>query len=52
MAQVIVRKLKGSVLVKLKRKAAENGISTEEHLRRILQESVSQPKTPKLWTLI
>jgi plasmid stability protein len=48
MAQVIVRKLKDSVLVKLKRKAAEKGISTEEHLRRILQDSVAQKKAPKM----
>jgi len=48
MAQVLVRNIKDSVLLKLKRNAVEKGISTEEHLRRVLEESIMKRKTAKM----
>ncbi len=49
MAQLIVRKLEETVVRKLKRQAAEHGISMEEEHRRILR-SILLPKKrrPKL----
>jgi plasmid stability protein len=47
MAQLIVRKLKKSVVLKLKRRAAQHGISTEEEHRRILREILEPKEKPK-----
>jgi hypothetical protein len=48
MAQVIVRDLEKSVILKLKRRAAKDGVSMEEELRRIIRQSVAIPAKPKL----
>jgi plasmid stability protein len=48
MAQLIVRNIEEKVVSKIKRRAAQGGVSMEEELRRILrksvQEKVSKPK--------
>lgn len=46
MAQVIVRKLEKSVVLKLKRRAAFEGMSMEEKLRRVLR-SLAEEKIPR-----
>jgi hypothetical protein len=46
MAQLIVRNIEKEVVLKLKQKAAREGISMEEELRRILRKSVGR-KTAK-----
>ena len=43
MAQLIVRKLNDRLVRRLKRRAAQHGISTEEEHRRILRE-ILEPK--------
>lgn len=43
MAQLLVRKVPGSLVEKLKRRAAEHGISAEEEHRRILAEALRGP---------
>jgi plasmid stability protein len=43
MAQLIVRKLNDRLVLRLKRRAAQHGISTEEEHRRILRE-ILEPK--------
>ncbi len=48
MAQLIVRKLEDKVVRKLKERAAEYGISTEEAHRRILREILLEKKKPKM----
>ncbi|HEV3272578.1 MAG TPA: hypothetical protein VGZ93_10400 [Candidatus Methylacidiphilales bacterium] len=49
MAQLIVRKLDGLLVQKLKSRAASHGISTEEEHRRILRDTLNPPKRkPKL----
>jgi plasmid stability protein len=49
MAQVIVRKLEKSVVLKLKRRAAREGLSMEEKLRQDLRALVSnEPPRPKM----
>jgi hypothetical protein len=44
MAQLIVRKLEDKVVRKLKERAAEYGVSTEEAHRRILRETLTPKK--------
>lgn len=50
MAQLLVRKLDESLVIKLKRRAREHGVSTEEEHRRILAEALARgtPETPSL----
>ena len=48
MAQVIIRKLEKSVVAKLKRRAAKEGLSMEEKLRRDLRALASEPPKPKM----
>ena len=48
MAQVIVRKLNDRLVKRLKRRAAEHGVSMEEELRRLLREALEPEKKPKL----
>ena len=49
MAQVIIRKLEKSVVHKLKRRAAKEGISMEEKLRRALRALANgEPPEPRL----
>jgi plasmid stability protein len=49
MAQVIIRKLERSVVLKLKRSAAKEGISMEEKLRRALRALANnEPLKPKM----
>jgi len=47
MAQVIVRKLNTRLVQRLKRRAAEHGVSMEEELRRLLREALEPAKQPK-----
>ena len=47
MAQVIVRKLNDRLVKRLKRRAAEHGVSMEEELRRLLREALEPAKKPK-----
>jgi len=48
MAQLIVRNIERSVVLKLKRRAAKGGVSMEEELRRVIRESVAAtPSKPK-----
>jgi len=47
MAQLIVRKLNDRLVKRLKRRAAEHGVSTEEEHRRLLQEALEPKKKPK-----
>ncbi len=49
MAQLIVRNIEESVVRKLKRKAAEDGVSMEEEHRRILRSSLTgKSQLPKM----
>jgi plasmid stability protein len=48
MAQVIVRKLEKSIVAKLKRRAAREGLSMEEKLRRDLRALANEPSKPKM----
>ncbi len=47
MAQLFVRDLDESLVKKLKRRARDHGVSTEEEHRRILNEVLSQPPEKK-----
>lgn len=47
MASITIRKLDGSVKVKLRIRAAENGRSMEDEARVILERAVQQPSTPR-----
>jgi plasmid stability protein len=47
MAQLLVRDLDESLVIKLKRRAREHGISTEEEHRRILREALLKPDPRK-----
>jgi plasmid stability protein len=47
MAQLLVRDLDESLVKKLKRRARDHGVSTEEEHRRILNEVLSQPEGKK-----
>jgi plasmid stability protein len=47
MAQLIVRKLNDRLVLRLKRRAAQHGISTEEEHRRILREILEPKGKPK-----
>jgi plasmid stability protein len=47
MAQLIVRKLNDRLVLRLKRRAARHGISTEEEHRRILREILEPNEKPK-----
>jgi plasmid stability protein len=53
MAQLIVRNLEPTVVRKLKLRAAKEGVSMEEALRRILRSSVQgkmrEPRKMSLW---
>lgn len=44
MANLSVRKIDDDVYERLKARAAEHGVSTEEEVRRILSQVVSAPK--------
>lgn len=44
MANLSVRKIDDKVYARLKARAAEHGVSTEEEVRRILRDAVSAPK--------
>ncbi len=49
MAQLIVRNIEEKVVSKIKRRAAQGGVSMEEELRRILRKSVQETATkPKM----
>jgi len=48
MAQLIVRKLEDKVVRKLKERAAQYGVSTEEEHRRILRETLLKKEKPKM----
>jgi len=48
MAQLIVRKLEDKVVRKLKQKAAQDGVSMEEELRRILRGALLKKQKPKM----
>lgn len=48
MAQLIVRNIEDSVVRKLKLKAAKDGVSMEEELRRILRASLLKKGKPKM----
>ena len=43
MSQLVVRNLDEGLVRKLKRRAAEQGVSAEEEHRRILQKALSEP---------
>jgi plasmid stability protein len=47
MAQLIVRKLNDRLVKRLKRRAAEHGVSAEEEHRRLLREALEPEKKPK-----
>jgi antitoxin FitA len=47
MAQLLVRDLDESLVKKLKRRARDHGVSTEEEHRRILNDVLSQPERKK-----
>lgn len=47
MAQLIVRKLNDRLVLRLKRRAAKHGVSTEEEHRRILREILEPKEKPK-----
>ena len=47
MAQLIVRNLNDRLVKRLKRRAAEHGVSTEEEHRRILREILEPKSKPK-----
>jgi len=47
MAQLIVRNLNDRLVKRLKRRAAEHGVSTEEEHRRILREILEPKERPK-----
>jgi len=53
MAQLLVRNIEKGIVVEIKRRAAKQGVSMEEELRRILRKSVGRKpaKTKKstLW---
>lgn len=44
MANLSVRKIDDEVYERLKARAAEHGVSTEEEVRRILRQAVSAPR--------
>lgn len=50
MTQLLVRKVDPQTIRKLKARASEHGVSTEEEHRRILREALSRPSngTPSL----
>ena len=48
MAQLIVRNIEKEVVLKLKQRAAKEGISMEEELRRILRQSVGRGPARKM----
>jgi len=49
MAQVLIRNLEKSVVLKLKRRAAKEGLSMEEKLRRVLRTLANEePFKPKM----
>jgi plasmid stability protein len=47
MAQLIVRNLNDRLVKRLKRRAAEHGVSMEEEHRRLLREVLEPRKAPK-----
>ncbi len=47
MAQLLVRKLDDRLVKRLKRRAAEHGVSMEEELRRLLREVLEPAKRTK-----
>ncbi len=47
MPQLLVRDLDSSLVNKLKRRAADHGVSAEEEHRRILKEVLSRPDSQK-----
>ena len=47
MKQLLVRDVEESIVRKLKRRAAEHGVSTEEEHRRLLKEALNKPSHPK-----
>ena len=47
MSQLLVRDIDAALVRKLKRRAAENGVSTEEEHRRILKEVLSRSDNGK-----
>ena len=48
MAQLLVRNLEETVVLKLKQMAARNGVSAEEEHRRILRRSLLRGTKPKM----
>jgi plasmid stability protein len=48
MAQLIVRKLNDRLVKRLKRRAAEHGVSAEEEHRRLLREALEPEKKPNV----
>jgi antitoxin FitA len=47
MAQLIVRKLNDRLVLRLKRRAAQHGVSAEEEHRTILKEILEPKEVPK-----
>ena len=47
MPQLLVRDIDEALVYKLKRRAADHGVSAEEEHRRILREALSRPDTGK-----
>ena len=47
MSQLLVRKIPESLVKKLKRRAVEHGVSTEEEHRQILKAALAQPAPVK-----
>ena len=47
MSQLLVRNIPESLVKKLKRRAIEHGVSTEEEHRQILKAALSQPTPAK-----
>ena len=52
MAQLIVRNIEKEVVLKLKQRAAKEGVSMEEELRRILRQSVGRKPTKLKMSLL
>ena len=48
MAQLIVRNIEKSVVLKLKRRAAKAGVSMEEAHRQLLRDSLKEASKPKV----
>ena len=48
MAQLIVRRIEEKLVNRLKKRAAEHGVSMEEEHRRILREILQAPPKPKM----